>query len=117
MASLPAYVTVLYSRPESFDPAVISSEMERGLAKLRRGNTRVVKEVSITLQFSSAEETEAFESWYFDVIKRIGFFDWLDTRTNTVRAVRFKGGELGELTPLSQGFAIAQRSATLEYLR
>lgn len=117
MASLPAYVTVLYSRPESFDPGVVASEMERGLAKLRRVNTRVVKEIAVTLQFHSAADTEAFEDWYFDTIKRTGFFDWLDTRTGTVRSVRLKGGALGELTPLTQGFAIAQRTATLEFLR
>lgn len=117
MASLPAYVTVLYSRPESFDPGVVASPMERGLAKLRSVNTRVVKQVAVTLLFSSAADTESFEGWYFDVIKKTGFFDWLDTRTNTVRSVRFKEGVLGELTPTTQGFAIAQRTATLEFLR
>ncbi|WP_240466988.1 hypothetical protein [Comamonas sp. lk] len=117
MASLPSYVIVHYSRPESFDPAIVQSEVERGLAKLRVGASRVVKQVAVTLLFSSAEDTEAFEDWYFTAIKRIGFFDWHDSRTNVVRRVRFQGGALGELTPMAQGFAVAQRTATLEYLR
>ena len=117
MASLPDYVTLNFSRPESFDPAVITSEMERGLAKTRVASARVVKEVEVTLQFESAADTEAFEDWYFNTIRRIGFFDWFDTRTGTQRSVRFKGGALGALTPLAVGFAVAQRTATLEYLR
>lgn len=117
MASLPSYVTVHFSRPESFAPEVVKSEMERGLAKQRVGNSRVVKQITVTFQFKSAADTESFETWYFNTIKRIGFFDWLDSRTGVIRAVRFKDGALGELEPLSQGFAVSQRSATLEYLR
>lgn len=117
MASLPSYVTVHFSRPESFDPAVAASEMERGLAKLRVTSSRVIKQVEVTLQFKSAADTEAFEDWYFSTIRRIGFFNWYDTRASVVRSVRFKGGALGELVPLAQGFAVAQRTATLEYLR
>lgn len=91
--------------------------MERGLSKLRVTSARVVKQVEVTLQFKSAGDTEAFEDWYFNTVRRIGFFDWYDTRTSVVRVVRFKGGALGELVPLTQGFAVAQRTATLEYLR
>ena len=91
--------------------------MERGLAKMRVGSSRVVVQVAVTLQFASAADTTSFDEWYFSTIKRIGFFDWYDTRTGVVRAVRFKDGALGELAPLTQGFAVAQRTATLEYLR
>ena len=117
MASLPSYVTVHYSRPESFDPGVIKTEMERGLAKMRVGSSRVVVNVAVTLQFASAADAGAFEDWYFSTIKRIGFFNWYDTRTGVVRTVRFKDGALGELIPMAPGFAISQRDATLEYLR
>ncbi len=117
MASLPTYVTVHYSRPETFDPEVIKTEMERGMAKMRVGSSRVVVDVAVTLQFASAEDTESFQDWYFNTIRRIGFFNWYDTRVGVVRTVRFKDGALGELVPLAQGFAVAQRTATLEYLR
>lgn len=91
--------------------------MERGMAKMRVGSSRVVVDVAVTLQFSSTKDTETFEDWYFNTIRRIGFFNWYDTRTGVVRTVRFKDGALGELVPLAQGFAVAQRTATLEYLR
>nr|WP_232536107.1 hypothetical protein [Comamonas testosteroni] len=118
MAVLPSYVIVLldgYS--EEFDAGVIKSEMERGLSKYRVGQSRVVKTVAVNLAFESAGDANSFEAWYFDDIKRIGWFDFLDPRTNEQRSVRFKDGALGQLQPLSGGFGVSRRSATLEYLR
>jgi hypothetical protein len=118
MAALPAYVTVLFSDlSEGFDPEVISSPMERGLPKLRQGNSRVVVHVPVRLRTFTQADSLAFDDWYFDTIKRIGWFDWFDTRARVTRSVRFKGGALGDVVPLQIGFETADRTATLEYLR
>lgn len=118
MAVLPSYVVVLldgYS--EEFDAGVIKSDMERGLSKYRVGQSRVVTTVAVNLAFESADDANSFEAWYFNDIKRIGWFDFQDPRTNVLRSVRFKDGALGQLQPMSGGFGLSRRSATLEYLR
>lgn len=118
MAALPSYVIVLldgYS--EEFDPGVVKSEMERGLAKMRVSQSRVVKSIAVNLVFESQADANSFETWYFDTIKRIGWFDCIDPRTNALRSVRFKDGALGAIQPQAGGFALSRRSATLEYLR
>lgn len=118
MAALPGYAHVsLESYSEQFDPGIVKTEMDRGLAKMRVGQSRTVVNVAITLIFASRDDAASFETWYFDTIKRIGFFDWLDPRTNTVRSVRFKDGDIGALESLAPGVSISRRSATLEYLR
>lgn len=118
MAELPRYVRLLRDGAgEEFDPGVVVSEMEKGLAKMRVGQSRVVVEVAATLLFRSRQDTLDFDDWYFQTIKRVGWFDWRDSRTLTVRSVRFKGGAIGQLLPLSPRYGYAKRSVTLEYLR
>ncbi|WP_313571417.1 hypothetical protein [Comamonas terrigena] len=118
MAQLPDYVTMLLDDAgEEFDPGVVKSEMERGLPKMRVGTSRVVVSVSAALLFDSAEDAGRFETWYFNDIRRIGFFDWVDPRTGTVRTGRFKDGAIGKLVPTIAGYAQSKRSVTLEYLR
>lgn len=118
MTQLPSYVKVLLDGSgQQFDPGVIESEMERGLSKLRVGQTKVVQEVSATLHFTSRADAVAFEDWYFNTIKRIGWFTWLDVLSGTTKTVRFKGGDIGRLTPVTSRYAAAERAVTLEYLR
>lgn len=118
MPALPSYVKLLRDDArEGFDPGVLVSEMERGLGKTRITDHRVKASVPVTLLFRTKAESVAFETWYFEVIKRAGFFDWRNPRTGQVHSVRFKGGALGELVPLKAGFAASKRTATLEYLR
>lgn len=118
MAALPSYVKLLRDDAgEQFDPGVVVSEMEKGLAKMRVGQSRVVVQVTATLFFKTREDTIAFEDWYFTTIRRIGWFDWRDPRTGLVRSVRFKGGDIGKLTSAAARYGKAQRSVTLEYLR
>lgn len=118
MAALPAYVTVLFSDlSEGFDPEVIASPMERGLQKLRLGNSRVVVQVPVRLRTFTRADSLSFDDWYFDTIQRIGWFDWFDTRAQLTRSVRFKGGAVGSIVPVRLGFEVADRTATLEYLR
>lgn len=118
MAALPDYVIlVIDDAGEEFDAGVVQSEMERGLPKLRIQSTQVLMQITATLVFESRADTLAFDDWYFNTIGRIGFFDWLDPRTQTVRSVRFAGGALGKITPLAAQYAVAKRACTLEYLR
>lgn len=118
MAALPNYVKVLFNGAgEKPDPGVEVFETERGLDKLRVVNSRAVIEVTVVLRTYTRADANAFDTWYHDTINRIGFFDWLDPRTRTIRSVRFKRGELGEMTPRRGSYEIADRSATLEYLR
>lgn len=102
---------------EQFDPGVVVSEMDKGLAKMRVGQSKVVVQVTATLFFRSSADSRAFEDWYFNEIHRIDWFDWWDSRTGQVRSVRFKGGDIGRLAPLASRYGKAQRSVTLEYLR
>ena len=117
MAALPDYVSLLLAgQVEKFDPAVIGSEMERGLAKQRVGNSRVVRKLNATLQFESNADVNAFEDWYFNTIRRIGFFDVRHPRTGVPTSMRFEKGDIGELAPAVNGYHIASRSVVLEYL-
>ncbi|WP_370681020.1 hypothetical protein [Comamonas sp. GB3 AK4-5] len=118
MEKLPSYVRMLKDDAgEQFDPGVVVSEMDKGLAKMRVGQSRVVVQVTATLFFRTRVDSQAFEDWYFNEIRRIGWFDWRDSRTGQARSVRFKGGDIGKLLPLASQYGKAQRSVTLEYLR
>lgn len=118
MAALPGYVKLLRDDAgERFDPGVVASEMEKGLAKLRVNQNRVVVKVAATLFFKSRQDSLSFEDWYFNDIRRIGWFDWRDHRTGQVRSIRFKGGDVGQLISLTTRFGRSKRSVTLEYLR
>lgn len=118
MAALPSYVKLLRDDAgEEFDPGVVVSEMEKGLPKMRVGQSRVAVSVSATLLFETRQASLDFEDWYFNTIKRIGWFDWHDKRANVTRSVRFQGGAIGRLEPMAASYRYAKRSVTLEYLR
>lgn len=118
MATLPTYVRLLLDgAAEKFDPAIVKSEMERGLAKQRLGNSRVVKKLSATLLFKTAADATAFEDWYFNTIRRIGFFDVVHPRTGQTIAMRFEGGAIGDLVPKVGRFEVATRAVVLEWLQ
>lgn len=118
MSNFPNYVEIMLDEGgEEFDPDVLESPMERGLAKLRLRSRRVTMQLPVKLLFESRQALADFDTWYFDEIKRIGWFNLADPRTGQVRAMRFKGGALGRLTPAVASYAVATRTATLEYLR
>jgi len=118
MAEFPSYARVLVDGfGESFDPSVERTEMERGMPKERLLNSGVLMELPCTLLFFSAADAAAFETWYFDTIRRIGNFNFLHPRTGAVVLARFKGGNIGTLAPVSPGFGQLVRQVTIEYLR
>jgi len=117
MPKLPEYARLLMGYSEGFDPSVQRTEMERGPAKQSIINTHVMEQPKATLVFNTAADAEAFETWYFDVIKRVGWFDFRHPRTGATIQARFMGGDIGELVPVGPGFRPCQRAVTLEYMR
>ena len=118
MATFPDYVCVSFNEyAETFDPSVERTEMERGPAKQRVINSRVEQQLQASLTFLSKADAAAFEAWYFDTINRIGYFDIEHPRTGQTISVRFQGGSIGELRPLSPDWSVSQRQVVLEYMR
>ncbi|UYK82317.1 hypothetical protein NG829_08505 [Xanthomonas sacchari] len=118
MATLPGYVGILYeSYGEEFDASVVETEMERGPSKLRVGNSQVVMKLPATLDFASLADAEAFQDWYFTVIKRIGWFDMAHPRTGVAIRARLEHGKLGRLQLVPGSTPGAQRDVVFEYMR
>lgn len=119
MSSLPSYARVVFDGySETFEPAVLRTEMERGVPIERVLNTDVIEEVSVSLYFDTNAAHSNFEDWYFNTIKRIGYFDWKHPRLGVVVQARFKGGSIGSLAPITGGFrGIVRSNVTLEYVR
>lgn len=118
MATFPEYVCVeVAGYGESFDPSVERTEMERGVPKQRITNTRVMQRLRCSLMFDTPQEVANFETWYFQAIGRIGWFDFKHPRTGAVVNARFEGGALGDLSPVNNRRRKWRREAVLEYLR
>jgi hypothetical protein len=108
---------LMTSFQETAESGVIKSEMERGPAKLRVASSRVAVELTGTVVFLSAKHAADFEDWFYDDLKRVGWFSLRHPRTRDVVTARFKGGELGSLQPVAPAFAASARTVTLEYMR
>lgn len=118
MAALPSYVTVLFDGyGEAMKPSVERVEMERGMPKQRRINSRPMVEVTARLLFKDAADASAFEVWYVDEIKQAGQFTLTHPRTGGTITAQFKGGDIGTLVPMIPDFSWCQRTVTLEHLR
>lgn len=101
---------------EKFDPSVLRTDMDRGMAKQRKKNTFVVKEIPLTLYFKTLADSDAFEDWYNNEIGRVAFFNWTHPVRGTTHQARFKSGDIGSLMPSSAAFRTFTRVVTLEYL-
>ncbi|TAA25389.1 hypothetical protein [Pseudoxanthomonas winnipegensis] len=102
---------------ESFDPSIERTEMERGMPKQRVINSQVLMKVRATLFFRTAADQQAFEDWYFDVLKRIGSFQMEHPRTGVMTEMRFENASIGDLVPLHTQFRLSKRDVVFEYLR
>lgn len=118
MAALPSYVVVrMAGYSEEIDPGVERTEMERGPAKEKILNTRVTVTLKVSFLFATTDDSEDFLDWYFDTIKRIGYFDMSNPATGQVLSVRFPGGDIGTLRSLSGTDHLWQRDLAVEYMR
>ncbi len=118
MESFPEYVQILLADyGEEFDPAVERTEMERGVPRQRILNTHVLQLVNASILFRSKQAAADFEAWYFNNLKRIGWFDLKHPRTGETVRARFQAGKIGGLQPLTPRFGFAKRDLVLEYMR
>jgi hypothetical protein len=118
MATLSDFAKIRFSNmSETFDPSVESSEMERGPPKYRVLNSQVLMKLSVTLLFLTSDDSDAFEDWYFNEVKRIGSFPVLIPRNGKTVVANFEKGSIGTLTFQGAGFHFGQRDVVLEYLR
>lgn len=118
MASFPSDICVLIGGyGEEFDASVERTEMERGVPKQRLVNSQVLAKLRCALLFDTSSEVGSFEAWYFDTIKRIGWFTVEHPRTGATITARFEGGALGALAPINNNLKRWRREVTLEYLR
>ncbi len=118
MSSLPSYARLaLAGAGVSIDPAVEAFKAERGPDQLLEVSRTKLLSLSVKLTFDTAQASLDFEDWYIDVIGCIGWFDFTDPRSRTVRTGRFQGGALGQLVPTGPDFSPCERTAVLEYLR
>lgn len=114
----PAYARFVTSgMREGFDPSVERTDMERGLPKQRIINSDVTATIRGSVVFRRQADIASFDTWYFETINRIGFFDFTHPRTGVTVQARFVGGQIGELVAHSSGFGVASREVVVEYLR
>lgn len=100
-------------------PVVERSQMERGVAKVRRVATDPIVTQSGALLFRSPVALQDFRDWFYSPTGADGgaaWFPWRDPRTNTVRQVRLVADSLGPVTPLTGGYGMSTRTAALEFV-
>lgn len=118
MTSLPPVARVIFDgQVRSFDPSVLRTEMERGVPKQRLENSQVLVKQSMAIYFESIAGVEAFEAWYFDEIKRIGWFTMVHPYTGKTITARFEGGVVGQLSPDDKFTGDYRMEVVVEYLR
>jgi hypothetical protein len=120
MATFPKDVGFLIAGAgENEGPIVERSDMERGVAKVRRVATDPVVTLSGTLLFRSSETLSSFKSWFYSATGAnagAGWFDWKHPRTGDLLQARFVVGSLGPITPVAGRFVVATRAAAIEYV-
>lgn len=98
------------------DPSVKRTDMERGPAIQQVMNKRVYQNISLTIMFEAKSDIELFYEWYFNDIRRAGFFALKHPRTGRTIQARFPSGKIGELLPVKSGFGISTITADVEYM-
>jgi hypothetical protein len=122
MATLPGYVKIMAGTlTEAPANVVVASEVDRGAPKMRRKNSDTLVAMPADLWFDTATESATFETWFYSATGAnagAGFFSMAHPRTGATINARFKGGELGTLTPLHGRWpGPCKRSVTFEFLQ
>jgi hypothetical protein len=120
MATFPKDVGfVIAGAGENEGPIAERSDMERGVAKVRRIATDPVVTLSGTLLFRSSAILADFKSWFYSAAGAnagAGWFDWTHPRTGALLQARFVVGSFGPITPVAGRFVVATRPAAIEYV-
>lgn len=117
MNELPSGVQVLAAGFEDVPkPDVQRDEMDRGPMNQELINQRIRYEMTVTFLMDTRSALDAFEHWYTNVIKIVGWWDMPHPRTGKTIRVRLIKGERGAAVPIVPGFRAATVTATVEYL-
>ena len=122
MAALPSYVKVMAgSLTETPASVTLTSEMDRGVPKVRRKNSDTMVAMPSDLWFDNVTDAASFETWFYSASGANGgavFFTMTHPRTGATINARIKDGDLGALTPLHGRWpGPCKRSVTFEFLR
>ena len=102
---------------EAIDASVERTEMERGIPKQAIINDQVMATITGTLLFGDNDDINTFDDFYYNQVKRAGWFTMRHPRTKVIMMFRFPSGDIGTLTPVTNGFGIASREVKMEYMR
>lgn len=118
MSTLPDYAHVMLAGfDEDMDPAVRTTEMERGPDKLEVLNSQVKVRLRFSLYFETWELQEAFVDWYLTELGKVGEFDMLHPISGRPLRVSFVGGSIGRAELIDELGYDCRRAVTVEYLR
>ena len=118
MEKLPAVARITFDgQKRSIDPSVERTEMERGVPRQRLLNSQVLVKQSMIFYFANIDDAMAFDAWYFDAIKRIGWFEMVHPYTGKVIKARFENGAIGDLVPDEKLPGDFRLDAVVEYMR
>lgn len=118
MSSLPSDTQVMMEgMAGDLDPAVLRTEMERGVPVQRLLNSDVIATLALNLYFATPAIADAFEEWYLHDIKRIGWFNMINPLNGQAIVARFRGGAIGTRTLVDVSAFDSRRQVTVEYVR
>ena len=94
MATLPAYVNILFSGyTQKRESALLRTDMEYGPPKQAKVKSLVMITRQVKLYISTKSNFQSFETWYRnDLNEGVSWFDMTDPVANTTITVRFKDG-------------------------
>ena len=114
--ALPSYArAIMASASDTPKPSVDRVEMDRGPAQQRLVNARLLRNMAVELLFQSQDDVNNFDIWYSTTIGVIGWFTMRHPRTGQTITARFPSGLLGDVTPITGGYAMASVTTTIEY--
>jgi hypothetical protein len=95
MATWPSTAKLLFDGfTEEPQPGVIRTEMEGGPPKQTAWPSRVMVQRPARALFTSKADYNAFRTWAETTIHRVGWFDWTDPNSGSVKQARIVGGVL-----------------------
>lgn len=120
MATWPTYARVLIATNDAPAPVVVSTDMERGVPKVRRIAADAIVTVPIEVLFQTDQQATDFEDWFYDPVGAnagASWFDWTNPRTKSVVLAQIVDGDIGALVPIREGYAMSSRGMRLRYVR